>query len=64
MKQREAKMPVPKKILLNEALERLVQLYEATGKQDTANEWQKKLAAAKAPGEDGDQAVNQLKEED
>ncbi len=49
MKQREAKMPVPKKILLNEALERLVQLYEATGKQDTANEWQKKLAAAKAP---------------
>jgi tetratricopeptide (TPR) repeat protein len=34
---------------LPEALERLVQLYEATGRKDKADEWRKKLEEAKAP---------------
>jgi eukaryotic-like serine/threonine-protein kinase len=47
MKQNEATIPTPYKIRLIEALERLVQLYEATGNQDKANEWQTKLAEAR-----------------
>ena len=47
MKQNEATIPPPYKIRLIEALERLVQLYEATGNKDKAKEWQKKLAEAK-----------------
>ncbi|HEV8061686.1 MAG TPA: serine/threonine-protein kinase [Gemmataceae bacterium] len=47
MKQREATIPLPSKIRLIEALERLVQLYEATASKDKAREWQKKLAEAK-----------------
>jgi tetratricopeptide (TPR) repeat protein/predicted Ser/Thr protein kinase len=43
MKQREAKIPPPGKVRLTEALERLVQLYEATGQKDKAEEWRKKL---------------------
>ena len=41
MKQREAKIPPPNKIRRVEALERLVQLYEATGNMDKAKEWRK-----------------------
>jgi tetratricopeptide (TPR) repeat protein len=48
MKDREAKIPPPDKIRLIEALERLVQLYKATGNKDKAEEWQKKLIDAKA----------------
>jgi len=49
MKQREAKMPPQAKDQrLREALERLVQLYDACGKKDKAAEWRKKLEAAKA----------------
>jgi hypothetical protein len=48
MKERETKIPAQGKIRLTEALERLVQLYEATGKKDQAAEWRKKLDAAKA----------------
>ena len=47
MKFREATIPPPFKILLIEALERLVRLYEATGDKVKANEWQEKLAEAK-----------------
>ncbi len=47
MKQREAKLPPPGKIRLAEALERLVQLYEATGKKDEAQKWHKLLDEAK-----------------
>jgi hypothetical protein len=47
MNEREAKIPPPYKIRLIEALERLVQLYEATDNKDKAREWQKKLAEAK-----------------
>jgi hypothetical protein len=36
------------KIRLPEAIERLVQLYEATGKKDEAAEWRRELDATKA----------------
>jgi eukaryotic-like serine/threonine-protein kinase len=47
MKQREAKIPPQGKVRLSEALERLVQLYEATGKKDQAEKWRKLLNEAK-----------------
>ncbi len=47
--QRAEKIPKEGKHRLAESLERLVQLYEATGKKDKAKAWQKKLAEAKAP---------------
>jgi eukaryotic-like serine/threonine-protein kinase len=47
MKQREAKIPAPSKSRLTQALERLVQLYEATGKKDQADRWRKQLPAGK-----------------
>ena len=49
MKQRAATMAPPNKIRLIEALERLLRLYKATGKQDEVKEWQQKLAEAKTP---------------
>jgi hypothetical protein len=48
MKQRQAKIPAKDKVRLNEALERLVQLYETTGKKDEAAKWRKELDAANA----------------
>jgi tetratricopeptide (TPR) repeat protein len=48
MKQREAKIPPQGKIRLTEALERLVQLYEAKDKKDEAAKWRKELDAIKA----------------
>src|SRR5207249_5022929 len=48
MKQREAKIPANAKVRLTEALERLVQLYDAWGKPDKAAEWRKELEAEKA----------------
>jgi tetratricopeptide (TPR) repeat protein len=53
MKKREEKAPganatgSPIKIRLTEALERLVQLYDATGKKDEAAKWRKELEARK-----------------
>jgi eukaryotic-like serine/threonine-protein kinase len=56
LKQREAKIPPPVRALrLKEALQRLVELAEATGKKDAAAKWQQKLdeikkaAASQAP---------------
>jgi non-specific serine/threonine protein kinase/serine/threonine-protein kinase len=43
MKQREAFMPLPARPRLTEALERLVQLYEATNRKDRADELRKQL---------------------
>ncbi len=43
MKERQDKIQAPNKIRLTEALERLVQLYEATGKKDEAAKWRKEL---------------------
>jgi hypothetical protein len=47
MKKREAKMSAQQKIRLTEALERLVQLYEAMDKKDDAAKWRKELEANK-----------------
>ena len=44
MKQREGKIPENGKNRLPESLQRLVQLYEATGESEKAAEWNKKLA--------------------
>jgi len=43
MKSREAKMPDAARMHLAQALERLVQLYDAWGKSDQAEPWRKKL---------------------
>jgi len=44
MKQQEDKIPAEGKIRLQESLQRLAQLYEATGQSEKAAEWSKKLA--------------------
>ena len=48
MKKQQAKIPPQGKIRLVEAVERLVQLYEATGQKDEAAKWRKELEAIKA----------------
>jgi hypothetical protein len=48
LKQREAKIPPAAKARLSEAIERLVQLYDAWGKKDQADRWRKELEAARA----------------
>src|SRR5262249_54976018 len=48
LKQREVKIPAHGKVRLAEALERLVQLYDALGKKDKADEWRNKLEQTKA----------------
>src|SRR5262249_23631503 len=47
MKQRADKIPANGKVHLNEALERLAQLYEAWGKADKAAEWRRKMNSLK-----------------
>jgi hypothetical protein len=49
MKAREAKIPVPSKPRLIEAADRVVQLYEAWGKNDKAAEWRGKLGLPAKP---------------
>jgi serine/threonine protein kinase len=48
MRQREAKIPVPSKVRLTQALERLVELYDAWGKNEETARWRKKLDALKS----------------
>jgi eukaryotic-like serine/threonine-protein kinase len=48
MKKHEATIPTPGKVRLTDALERLVQLYEAKGNKDEAAKWRKELENAKA----------------
>ena len=48
MKQREKTIPPQGKIRIPEALERLVQLYEATDKKDEAAKWRKEPDAIKS----------------
>jgi hypothetical protein len=43
MKQREDKIPAAGKRYVKETLQRLVQLYEATGRSEEAADWKKKL---------------------
>jgi tetratricopeptide (TPR) repeat protein/tRNA A-37 threonylcarbamoyl transferase component Bud32 len=50
MKERQAKIPPEGRIRLTEALERLIQLSEATGKPDDACRWRKELEAVKRAG--------------
>jgi hypothetical protein len=47
MKKQEAKIPPQGKARLIEAVERLVQLYEATDKKDEATKWRKELEAVR-----------------
>ena len=48
LKQREEKVPPQGKLRLTEALQRLVDLYDATDRKDKAAEWRKKLTEAKS----------------
>ena len=48
MKQREAKIPAQGKVRLTEALERLVQLYDAWGKPEQAEQWRRELEQRKS----------------
>jgi eukaryotic-like serine/threonine-protein kinase len=48
MKNHEATIPTPGKVRLTDALERLVQLYEAKGNKDEAAKWRKELEGTKA----------------
>ena len=51
MKQQETKLPKNRKVRLIEALERLVQLDEATGNTKRAEQWRKALEQARKTGE-------------
>jgi tetratricopeptide (TPR) repeat protein len=55
MKQRAAKIPIAGKPRLAEALERLVQLYDAWGKPDQATRWRRELESEKADAKPPDQ---------
>ena len=48
MRQREATIPPQEKPRLTEALEYVIQLYEATNKPEQAAKWRKQLEASKA----------------
>jgi hypothetical protein len=48
LEQRKANTPVHAKRRLPEAMERLVQLYDAWGKKVKADTWRKRLGEAKA----------------
>ena len=48
MKQREKKIPIQGKFCLTEAVERLVQLYDAWGQKEKADEWRMKLPVTKS----------------
>jgi tetratricopeptide (TPR) repeat protein len=47
LKKQEAKIPPLAKFRLTESLDRLVQLYDAWGKEDKAAEWRKRLSESK-----------------
>jgi hypothetical protein len=48
MKKQQAKIPAEGKAGLTEAVERLVQLYEATDRKDEAAKWRQELEALRA----------------
>jgi tetratricopeptide (TPR) repeat protein len=52
MKAQEAKIPPQGQVRIPEAIERLVQLYEATGKTEEAARWQNELEKRKPPPPD------------
>ena len=51
LKKREAQLLPNEKIRLTEALQRLLQLYDAWGKPEKAAEWRKKMPAIPSPKE-------------
>ncbi len=51
MKQRQEKIAAAWKINFSDALERLVQLYDAWDKKDKADAWRKKLEEGKKAGD-------------
>jgi tetratricopeptide (TPR) repeat protein len=51
LKQREDKIPVPNKVMLRDALERLVQLYDGSGKSDQAARWRAEFQKLPKPPE-------------
>jgi serine/threonine protein kinase len=52
MKKREARIPPQGKARLTDAVERLVQLYEATGRKDEAAKWRNELEALRVAAKD------------
>ena len=48
---RESRIPVPLRMLLSEAGERVVQLYEGLGKPDLADVWRTRLGLADLPAD-------------
>jgi tetratricopeptide (TPR) repeat protein len=52
LKLREAQIPNNAKVLLTEALERLIALYEAQGKKEEVAKWQRELQTLKVPTND------------
>jgi tetratricopeptide (TPR) repeat protein len=59
LKQREAQIPADGKHKLTEALDRLVNFYDATGKKDAAARWRKELEPGTDNGASGDGAKQQ-----
>jgi hypothetical protein len=57
MKQVENKIPVPNMLPLSEAMERLVQLFDAWDKPDQAARWRKELEAYKKPAGEPAQSI-------
>jgi hypothetical protein len=57
MKQREDKIPTQYRSRLAEALERLVQLYDAWNKPDEAAKWRKAFEAHKKAAEKTDKSA-------
>ena len=55
MSQREKQIPAAAQVRLVEALDRIVQLYEATDQADNAAKWRKTLETAKAKIKDAKQ---------
>jgi hypothetical protein len=51
MKARESRMFVPERILLRDAAERVVRLYESCGKTDQAAAWKAKLGMPDLPAD-------------
>ncbi len=56
MKEREKTIPRQDKERLSEAVQRLVQLYEATGKKDEAAKWRKELEKLEPPAGPGNKS--------
>jgi tetratricopeptide (TPR) repeat protein/ubiquitin-protein ligase len=63
LKQRQAQLPAPARPRLTEALERLVQLYEATDRVKEAGRWRKELEAVKQQRKDKFEGVRRFRYE-